>query len=204
MTRTVYWTATTFTGHIADEDNSLAWLFVVDPEGQGNYESFIADVGALVMGSTTYEWVVRELDLVAQPQKWQEYYGSRPTFVFSSREQPRLEGVDLRVVHGAVTDSLADIRAAAAGRNIWVMGGGDLAGQFLDVDALDEIVISIAPVALAAGAPLLPRRVESDRLHLAQVEKQGQFAQLVYTVQPRTATGGTTETPEEGGSTLDP
>jgi dihydrofolate reductase len=185
MTKTVYWTATTFTGHIADEHDSLTWLFAVDQEGQGGYDAFIARVGTLVMGSTTYEWLLREIDMLAQPQKWLEFYDNRPTFVFSSRDLPRPPGIDLRFVRGPVADSLPEITAAGDGRDIWVMGGGDLAGQFLDVDALDEVVLSVAPVALPAGRPVLPRRVESDRLRLTGVEKQGQFAQLVYAVQPR-------------------
>ncbi|WP_404447304.1 hypothetical protein [Microbacterium marinum] len=51
-------------------------------------------------------------------------------------------------------------------------------------DALDEIAISVAPVLLAGGAPLLPRRVESDRLRLVSAEAVGQFARLVYAVGP--------------------
>jgi len=65
-----------------------------------------------------------------------------------------------------------------------VVGGGDLAGQFLDAGALDEIALSVAPVALTAGAPLFPRRVESDRLRLVSASAVGQFARLVYRVLP--------------------
>jgi dihydrofolate reductase len=195
MTRTVYWTATTLTGQIADENDSLTWLFAVDQEGQGGYEEFIAGVGVLVMGSTTYEWLLREEDMLAHPEKWLEAYAPRPTFVFTSRDLPRLPGVDLRFVRGEVTDLLPEIRAAAGDGDIWMVGGGDLAGQFLDADALDEIVLGVAPVALPAGAPLLPRRVESDRLRLVSVERQGQFAQLVYSVQRpgRSEAGGASE-----------
>ena len=71
---------------------------------------------------------------------------------------------------------------AAGSRDIWVVGGGDLAGQFLAAGLLDEIRIAVAPVALVGGAPLLPLRVESDRLHLRSVEQQGQFAVLTYDV----------------------
>ncbi|MDN6429932.1 MAG: dihydrofolate reductase family protein, partial [Propionibacterium sp.] len=73
-------------------------------------------------------------------------------------------------------------REAAAGGDIWVVGGGALAGQFLDADALDVIALSIAPVALPAGAALLPRRVGADRLRLVSARAAGQFARLVYEV----------------------
>ena len=59
MTRSVYYTATTLDGFIADEHDSLAWLFEQDTEegGPAGYEEFIAGIGAMVMGATTYAWV---------------------------------------------------------------------------------------------------------------------------------------------------
>jgi dihydrofolate reductase len=81
-----------------------------------------------------------------------------------------------------VLEALPDIRAAAGGRNVWVVGGGDLAGQFLDIGALDEVAVSLAPVTLGSGAPLLPRRLESDRLRLVSATVDGQFVHAVYSV----------------------
>jgi dihydrofolate reductase len=74
------------------------------------------------------------------------------------------------------------IRAAAGGRDVWIVGGGDLAGQFDEAGALDEVRLSVAAVTLGSGAPLLPRRIESDRLRLRQVRQVGQFAELTYDV----------------------
>lgn len=103
-------------------------------------------------------------------------------FVFSSRDLPVPEGADVRFLRGTVAEALPGLREAAGDGDIWVVGGGDLAGQFLDAGALDEIAISIAPVALPSGAPLLPRRVESDRLTLIEARQVGQFARLVFRV----------------------
>jgi dihydrofolate reductase len=64
------------------------------------------------------------------------------------------------------------------------VGGGDLAAQFLEAGALDEIVLSVAPVMLGSGAPLFPRRLEADRLTLVSATQAGQFARLVYRVTP--------------------
>jgi dihydrofolate reductase len=141
----------------------------------------------MVEGSTTYEWVLDDQDILAHPGKWQDFHGDKTVFVFTSRQLPVPEGADVRFLSGSVADALPAIREAAGERDIWVVGGGDLAGQFLDAGALDEIAISVAPVALTGGAPLFPRRVESDRLRLASATKVGQFARLVYTVQPRQA-----------------
>lgn len=184
MGRIIFDTATTLNGWIADESNSLAWLFAVDGGDHPDEGLFPADAVVMVEGSTTYEWVLAESDLLAHPEKWQEFHGDRPTFVFTTRELPVPAGADVRFVRGSVLDALPAIREAAAGGDIWVVGGGDLAGQFLDAGALDEIALAVAPVALTGGAPLFPRRVESDRLRLVSATAHGQFARLVYAVQP--------------------
>ena len=68
---------------------------------------------------------------------------------------------------------------AAGERNRWVVGGGDLAGQFADAGLLDEVLVSIAPVTLGAGAPLLPRRLE---LRLEETGRNGDFTCARFSV----------------------
>ena len=182
MGRIVFDTATTINGWIADEENSLAWLFAVENGAAPDEELLPAGATVLVEGSTTYEWILAHEDVLAHPERWRDFHGSRPTFVFSTRDLPVPDGADVRLVSGAVADVLPEIRAAAGDGDIWVVGGGDLAGQFLDAGALDEIALSVAPVALTGGAPLLPRRMESDRLRLVSASAVGQFARLVYAV----------------------
>jgi dihydrofolate reductase len=189
VSRAIYRTATTLDGFIADSENSLTWLFGVehDPAEGESYARFLEGVTVFVEGSTTYEWVLRETNLLAEPGKWQGYYGSRPTFVFTSRQLPRPDGADIRFVSGPVSDALPEIRAAAAGGDIWIAGGGDLAGQFFEAGALDRVELSIAPVTLGSGAPLLPRRIDSTRLRLDTAAAHGQFISVGYDVLPAAA-----------------
>lgn len=100
-------------------------------------------------------------------------------FVFTSRNLPTPEGASLTFLSGPVSGHLQTLRS---GGDIWVVGGGDLAGQFLDAGALDEIRLSLAPAFLTGGAPLLPRTVNPDRLHLVAAEAAGEFARLIYKV----------------------
>jgi dihydrofolate reductase len=81
-----------------------------------------------------------------------------------------------------VSQYIADLEALAGERNVWVVGGGDVAAQFLDAGRLDRIEITLAPVALAGGAPVLPRLVSAGRLRLEAVHQEGPFARLVYRV----------------------
>lgn len=182
MPQFVYDTATTLNGWIADESHSLSWLFAVDGGAEPDPDLLPANIGVLVEGSSTYEWLLNESDLLAHPDRWQEFHGEKPTFVFTTRELPVPRGADVRFVRGPVADVLPEIRAAAGERDVWVVGGGELAGQFLDAGALDRIAVSVAPVLLSGGAPLLPRRLESDRLRLVSAHAAGQFARLVYAV----------------------
>lgn len=182
--RIVFNTATTANGFLADEHDSLDWLFAVQGVAP-DMEPFVAQVGAVVMGAATYRWVLRHERLVEQPEKWQQYFGSRPVFVFSHRDLPVPSGADVRVVAGPVRDQLGWIASTAGDDVVWLQGGGDLVGQFLDIDALDEIILSVAPAMLASGRPLLPRNLGPDRLDLVEARQVGQFAQLRYIVRPR-------------------
>ncbi|CDK00897.1 putative dihydrofolate reductase [Microbacterium sp. C448] len=184
MTRVVYYTAATLDGFIADLSDSLDWLFAVPDaaEAEAGIDAFMDRIGVLVEGSTTYEWVVGNDQLLEHPEKWAQFYANRPTFVFTSRSLKAVPGADIRFRSGAIVDTWSEIVAAAGEKDVWVVGGGDLAGQFADAGLLDEIVVSVAPVALGSGRALLPRRLESDRLSLEGVRRVGQFAELTYSV----------------------
>ena len=163
MTRIIFDTATTLNGYLADDQHSLARLLAVD--GGDEPDETLLPQGATVMveGSHTYEWGLREWQS-AEHGSWQEFSGDRPVFVFSSLELPVPEGGDVRFLRGTVEDALPALREAAGDGDIWV------------------VAISIAPVALPSGAPLLPRRVEADRLTLVETRQAGQFARPVFRV----------------------
>ena len=184
MPRVIFRTAATLDGFLADPEDSLDWLFAVpgSETGTAEFDAFLDGIGVLVQGSTTYTWVLEHEDLLAHPEQWPDYYGRRPTWVFTSRDVPAVDGADIRMVSGAVADHWDAIARSAGGRDVWLVGGGDLVGQFADAGRLDEIVVDIAPVTLGEGRPLLPRRLESDRLALRDVRRNGPFAQLVFDV----------------------
>ncbi len=187
MGSTQYYTATSIDGFIADERNSLDWLFHVpageDEEGhEDRFARFLGEVGAIAMGSTTYEWIVEHDELLEHPEKWRGYYGDTPCWVFTHRELPAIDGADLRFVQGEVGSIHRMMVDAARGKNIWLVGGGELVGQFVDLGLLDEIQLSIAPVTLGSGAPLLPRRLLASELELVSLDRHGQFVFATYRV----------------------
>jgi dihydrofolate reductase len=191
VTKTQYYTATSVDGFIADPDNSLEWLFQVGrDDGDGGdqndqndrFAAFYAQVGAIAMGATTYQWVLDHERMLDNPDKWRSFYGAVPCWVFTHRQLPAIPGARLSFVNGDVGPVHADMVRAASGKNVWLIGGGDLVGQFADQGLLDEILLAVAPVFLGAGAPLLPRRLLAAGLALRDVDRQGQFALLTYEV----------------------
>lgn len=183
--RTQYYAAASLDGFIATADHSLEWLFRLGDVNETSYPQFIADVGALAMGSATYEWMLRHVVEPATGAGAPWPY-SQPTWVFSSRELPSVPGADIRFVRGDVRPVHAEMRAAANGKNIWLVGGGELVGRFYDAGLLDELIVQVASVVLGAGKPLLPRQIVSPPLRLVSVQRFGAgFAELRYEVAPR-------------------
>jgi dihydrofolate reductase len=102
--------------------------------------------------------------------------------VFTHRDLPAIPNADIRFVQGDVKPVHDEMTAVAGGKNIWLVGGGELVGRFADEGLLDEIQLHMAPVTLGGGVPLLPRRITSQRLTLTSADNVGGFAFLTYTV----------------------
>lgn len=115
---------------------------------------------------------------------------TQPAWIFSSRVLPSLEGADQRFVRGDVRSVHAEMGTAAGLKNIWIVGGGNLTGQFFDAGLLDELIVQVGSVTLGKGKPLFPRRVASPSLRLVWVRQFGTgFAELRYEVRGKDAAG---------------
>jgi len=163
-----YYAAQSLDGYIAESDDSIDWLtgYEGSYEGadsdaeQGGYDAFYEGIGALVMGSVTYEWVLDHIE------GWS--YSGKPTWVLSSREleKPAGEDVDVRVTDGQVRELIEKMLDSAGGRDLWVVGGGNVASQFADHGLLDRVEVTVVPVVLGDGKPLLERRLPGEPMQL--------------------------------------
>ncbi|WP_102141405.1 dihydrofolate reductase family protein [Mycobacterium hubeiense] len=151
---TVYYTASSMDGFIVDENGSLDWLMSrdIDKDGPFHYDEFIKSVGALVMGSTTYEWVVRN-----EPGEWMY---QQPSWVLTHRPEIVVKGHPVQTFAGEVADLHPKLVSAAAGKDVWVVGGGEVAAQFVAAGLIDEMIVTYAPCSLGVGARVLPVRSE--------------------------------------------
>lgn len=175
MSKTQYYCAASLDGYIAETDDSLAWLLTYEgnfegdgvepgPRGEGGaYERFYEGVGALISGATTYEFVLDHLD---EDSEWP--YKGKPYWVLSSRDLPVPKGeqVDVRIVNAKVADLYEQMITAAGERNLWIVGGGNVASQFADEGLLDEVLVTVVPVVLGAGKPLFNHRLPGGAMQL--------------------------------------
>jgi dihydrofolate reductase len=172
MSRAQYYCAASLDGYIAESDDTLAWLMEYRGsfEGpgtepmKGSYDRFYEGIGALVMGSATYEFILRH---EGKGERWP--YADKPAWVLTSRDLPRhaAADADIRLANADVSSLYEEMMAAAGERNLWVVGGGNVASQFADEGFLDEVLVTVVPVVLGSGKPLFDRRVPGGPMQLA-------------------------------------
>lgn len=162
-------------GYIADADGGVAWLerFLVEDEDYG-YGEFMSGVGALAMGATTFE------DDLARPE-WP--YGETPAWVFTHRDLPTPAGATVHLTSAAIPEVLRRIRESTDG-NVFLVGGADLVAQFLAENAIDELILTVAPVLLGGGVRLFDGAGPARATHLSARSYATGLVQLRYALGP--------------------
>ena len=154
--------ATSADGYIARPDGDLEWLTSRPaPEGFYGMNAFMRSVDTKVLGRKTYEVSLR---MGARFDSKDRY------IVFSRQARPAGAPSGVEFVSEAIGPFVSRLRAQP-GKDIWLMGGGDIIASFLDEHAIDEFVISVAPVFIGEGIPLIARRHRHVPLELLSVER---------------------------------
>jgi dihydrofolate reductase len=171
LSKSQYYCAASLDGYIAEADDTLAWLMEYrgsfDGAGaepmKGSYDRFYEGVGALVMGSATYQFI---LEHEGKDDRWP--YAGKPAWVLTSRDLPHhgAADADIRFANADVSSLYDEMIAAAGERDLWVVGGGHVASQFADQRLLDEVLVTVVPVVLGDGKPLFDRRVPGGPMQL--------------------------------------
>jgi len=186
--RNIYYVAASLDGFIADRRDRLDWLFVFDgAQGvKARYDALLAEVGAIVMGARTYDFL-REHGGATWP------YPDHMTFVVTRRGRVAWPGAALKFVSGAPSEWLPEVHevARARGRDaVWIVGGGEVAGQLMEVGALDELQLSVVPVLLGGGTPLLPTATQRALEHVETTPLGMGLVELRYRIVGREADAG--------------
>jgi dihydrofolate reductase len=169
--------ATSADGYIARPDGDLDWLTSRPaPKGFYGMNAFMKTIDTMVLGRTTYDVSVR---LGAT------FDSTSRSIVFSRRSRPADAPPGVEFVDEAIGPYVRRLRAQP-GKDIWLMGGGEIIASFLDAQAIDEFVISVVPVFIGDGIPLIARRHRYVPLELQSTERfEDGLVQLHYRVLSR-------------------
>ena len=167
--------ATSADGYIARADGSLDWLTSRPaPKGFYGLPKFSRSVDAKILGRKTFEV---SLKLGAR-------FSAQDVHYVFSRRPPASTPAGVQFVTEPIGDFVAHLRQQP-GRNIWMMGGGDIIGSFLDQDAIDEFILSVVPTFIGEGIPLIaPGHREVPLKLLSSQEYPDGVVQLHYEVRP--------------------
>jgi dihydrofolate reductase len=161
--------AASLDGFIARRDGRVDWLETPDEFPGGEVldpqfvEAFLETIGCYVMGSRTYETA---LNYEATGAGW--VYGDKPVFVLSSRDLPRARHT-VELYSGDLAE-LVNARLRPVFRNIWVVGGGTVAGDCVGLGLADEIVYSVLPIVIGDGIRFFEKLQKDVALHLVAVK----------------------------------
>lgn len=184
MSRNVYYAAATLDGFIAEPEEKLEWLTDFSGAGYGGPEdlgdaldgfpAFLEGIGALVMGSKTYEFIRGH-------GNWP--YAERPSWVLTNRDLEPIDAApDLRRACGDVAELDTEVKEAAGGRDVWVVGGGEVASQYVSAGLLDIVEVTVVPITLGSGLPLFARPLREPMRLLAAKPYASGMAGLTYEV----------------------
>lgn len=168
----ILYTAVSLDGFIAKEDDSLDWLFKVEGEGDNGYSDFYETVDTILMGRRTYEQILAL-------ENGQFPYQNKDCYVFSRSEN--LDNEHVKFISGDLihfTNSLIN----ESGKNIWLVGGGDLLHTFLKEKLIDQLILTITPSIIGTGIPLFKDLSNEIELKLVDIKRFNQFAELIYEV----------------------
>jgi dihydrofolate reductase len=169
----VLFIATSLDGYIATNNESLDWLFKVEGEGDNGYSEFYETVDTILMGRRTYDWILNH-ETEAFP------YSNKDCYVFSRSVSENNK--DVKFVNGDIVDFTNQLKSQK-GKNIWIVGGGELLHYFIKEKLVDELIITVAPTLIGTGISLFKEDDYELELSLKGTRRFNQFVELHYEVQ---------------------
>lgn len=138
--------AATLDGYIAQPNDDLSFLKVVEKEGEDyGYSEFTKTIDTIILGRRTYDWVLREIG----PSHYDN--GERDVYVITRTERPATGRTTFYT--GNLTELVQQLKSGT-GKNIYCDGGSEIIDELLKDDLVDELVISVIPILVGNGTPL--------------------------------------------------
>jgi dihydrofolate reductase len=171
MSKIRYIVAMTLDGYLAGPNGEADWILM---DTDINFAELWAQFDTLLMGRKTYD--------AAKSRLGEAFVQGRKTVVISSTLRPA-DHPDLTVLSKLTRGDMQSLRAQSV-KDIWLMGGGELFRSMLAMHEVDTVEVSIMPVLLGGGVPLLPPAAQRSTLKLSgqKIYRSG-IVSLVYDVQ---------------------
>ncbi|WP_102029533.1 dihydrofolate reductase family protein [Salirhabdus sp. Marseille-P4669] len=165
----IVYIAMSLDGYIATKDDNLDWLFAVEGEGDNGISDFYHTVDTVLLGKRTYDWIM--------DQEENFPYKDRECYVFTKSHMQDTE--DVTIVNGDLIAFTNELKAKD-GRDIWLVGGGEIIHHFLKADLVDQLRITIAPTLIGDGIPLFKPGYPQLEFELTGTKQFNQFIELQY------------------------
>ncbi len=150
-------------GYIARPDGDVAWLDRPRPKGNYDMSAFVKSIDTILMGYKTY---AKGLEM---GMKSSGFGPKIKNYVFS--RQPREAPLPTFEFVNEPVKTFAQRLRAQPGKDIWMMGGGEIIASFLDAGEIDEFRIHVIPILIGEGIPLIQPRHRSIRLKLLAAKR---------------------------------
>jgi dihydrofolate reductase len=145
--KVIYYLAMTVDAKIAGPGGDLGWLLQYEHTGEDyGYKGLVEGLDALIMGASTYEWVLDHGEAWA--------YEGLESIVMTTRSLPQPAGGTVLFTAESPEEVVRSLKAKHQ-KNIWLVGGGKLAAAFAEADLIEEYDLTLIPIVLGAGIPLL-------------------------------------------------
>lgn len=168
----VLFIAQSLDGYIATKNDSLDWLDKVEGEGDNGFSEFYESIDTVLIGKKTYDWVMKEM-------KGEFPYPDKESYVFSRK--PQEDTSDVTFINGDIVNFANNLKKQE-GKNIWIVGGGDILYPFLNEKLVDELIVIVSPTLLGKGIPLFKEGDYQLDLSLLGTRTFNQFVELHYEV----------------------
>ena len=167
MRKIILFIASSLDGYISRENGDIDWL----PESTASgYDDFIKSVDTVIMGKKTYDQVLTFGDYP---------YKDKKSYIFTrNKNYPKEENIEFvqdaeklmkNIVHGS-------------GKNIWLIGGSEIISTFVNLNFVDELILSLIPVALGKGIPLFKNMTKELKMELVKTTDYEKLVELHYRI----------------------
>ena len=158
----------TMDGYLADQNHGQDWLDQTGGVEDTGYEAFYRDMDVTIMGRRTFR-------AIEGLENAENIYPTTRNYVFTHEKELSRKG--FTPVSG---DVAAFVEGLGREKNVWIIGGNTILAPLLERDMVDRMIVQVAPVLLGKGVPLFAQKEKLRRFRLCEVNRYGQFAELVF------------------------